>query len=177
MERYETPDEYWERSDGFGTGCLILTAESPFIMDLKFLRRLREKDLERPVIVIGDAITVPRAVEFMKMGACDVFDRPVNFRQLRRSVEGAIARDARQCVSRRRRLEARDRLCVLSRREREVLELVATGTTNRVIGEQLGIALGTVEVHRSRVAKKTGVRALRELFHVVIVASSAAQGV
>lgn len=50
------------------------------------------------------------------------------------------------------------RLATLSAREVEVMELILEGQLNKQIADRLGIAIRTVEVHRSRVLQKTGAR-------------------
>jgi two-component system NarL family response regulator len=51
----------------------------------------------------------------------------------------------------------------LSRREREVLRLIAEGTRSPSIAEQLNISLGTVEVHRRNIMRKLGLRTVADL--------------
>ena len=65
-----------------------------------------------------------------------------------------------------RRAEARgqtDELDLLTSREREVLQLLAEGLSNRKIAEQLSISVKTVETHRSNMMNKLGVDNKTEL--------------
>jgi len=62
-----------------------------------------------------------------------------------------------------RQAEKQARLASLSEREREVMARVAAGKLNKVIGDELHIAVRTVEVHRARVFSKLGVRSAAEL--------------
>jgi two-component system response regulator DctR len=55
------------------------------------------------------------------------------------------------------------RLATLSQREREVMDLILAGKANKVIADDLNIAMRTVEVHRAHVLEKMGVRTALEL--------------
>lgn len=52
----------------------------------------------------------------------------------------------------------------LSRREREVLRLLAQGHSNQQIADHLGVSVKTVETHRTRLREKLGLKGRAELY-------------
>jgi two-component system, LuxR family, response regulator DctR len=116
-----------------------------------------------PVIFLTGHADVPLAVQSLKSGAYDFLEKPFNDNQivdlalramdLHRS--RALESDTRQSIA--------ARFATLSPREVEVMKLILLGRLNKQIADQLGIAMRTVEVHRSRVLQKTGARNSVEL--------------
>lgn len=62
----------------------------------------------------------------------------------------------------------RRRFELLSPRERQVLELIARGRSNKEAGRELGISPRTVEGHRARVMEKLGARNAVDLVRIVL---------
>ena len=116
-----------------------------------------------PVIFLTGHADVPLAVQSLKSGAFDFLEKPFNDNQIveltLRAMEIHLGRtvesDSRQAIA--------ARFSALSSREVEVMNLVLDGLLNKQIADQLGIAMRTVEVHRSRVLQKTGARNSVEL--------------
>jgi len=80
----------------------------------------------------------------------------------------AASSSLREAVSR--------RIASLTSRERQVLQLVVEGNTNKQIASVLRISQRTVETHRAAVMKKIGARSLPELIHLTIAARAARSG-
>lgn len=151
--------------DGFNgeVGCMLLDVRMPEINGLALQQIMHERGIEMPIIVISGHGDIQMAVSAMKQGAMDFLEKPFDGDVLLRLVNKALIRanqtrddqDARQLV--------RNHYDSLSRREKQVMELVVTGCANREIAEQLGISPKTVEVHRSRVMTKMQAGSLAEL--------------
>jgi two-component system, LuxR family, response regulator DctR len=112
-----------------------------------------------PVIFLTGHGDVPMAVDTLKRGAFDFFEKPFNDNQLMDRVEEALA-GSRQAGA---GAAVQARLATLSAREREVLDLILAGKMNKVIADELGISMRTVEVHRSHVFDKMQVKTAVEL--------------
>ena len=91
-----------------------------------------------------------------RRGGIDYLDKPLDETRLILSVENAVDWSAKQ-----RAAEAR--LSALSRRERQVFDLLASGFTNKAMAAKLGLSEKTVEDHRARLMAKTGMRSLAEI--------------
>jgi two-component system response regulator DctR len=106
---------------------------------------------------------VPMAVDALKRGAFDFFEKPFDDNKLMDRVVEAFA------ASRQAAEEAliQSRLASLSIREREVLQLIMGGKLNKVIADQLGISMRTVEVHRANILDKMHVKTAVELARIL----------
>ena len=69
-----------------------------------------------------------------------------------------------------RRALCEARIAALSAREREVLDGLLAGGTNKTIARDLGISPRTVEAHRARIMERLGAQSLPELVQIAIAA-------
>lgn len=148
-------------------GCLLLDIRMSGMSGLDLFDRLRHAQSLLPVIFLTGHGDVPMAVSALKRGAHDFVEKPFNDNELVDRVIEALDWDAR------RRAEAADtadisaRLATLTARERQVMDLVLAGKLNKVIADDLGITMRTVEVHRAHVFEKMGVKTAVELAQVL----------
>ncbi|MBA4502595.1 response regulator transcription factor [Marinobacterium marinum] len=144
-------------------GCMLLDVRMPEINGLALQQIMQERDIRLPVIILTGHGDVPMAVTAMKNGALDFLEKPfdddVLLKLVERAMQEAELRFSQQNIER----ELRELYNTLSRREREVMDLVVTGNSNREIAETLGISPKTVEVHRSRVMGKMRAESLAQL--------------
>src|SRR3954447_22133395 len=152
-------------------GCVVLNAHLPEAGSLLIPAELKVRRTALPVIVMGESGGGVRfAVQAMKAGAVVYFERPYSSEMLLSAVATALA-DVQGAAERDRSLElARSRIAALSPREREVLEGLMAGGTNRTIAKDLGLSPRTIELHRSNLMERLGVRTVGE---AVLVATSA----
>jgi two-component system response regulator DctR len=106
---------------------------------------------------------VPLAVQTLKKGAFDFIEKPCNDNQLVDRVIEALALDAERSQRAETQSGIAERLASLTQREKEVMDYILAGKLNKVIAADLNIAMRTVEVHRSRVFEKMGVKSAVEL--------------
>ncbi len=141
--------------------CVLLDVRMPDLNGVAVFDQLSARGLTArlPVIFLTGHGDVPMAVDTLKRGAFDFFEKPFNDNQLMDRVEEALA-GSRQAGAGAAVLA---RLATLSAREREVLDLILAGKLNKVIADELGISMRTVEVHRSHVFDKMHVKTAVEL--------------
>jgi two-component system, LuxR family, response regulator DctR len=149
--------------DGSMRGCMVLDIRMPGMGGPELFDRLLERGCRLPAIFLTGHGDVPLAVQAIKKGAFDFIEKPFNDNELVDRVVAAIQLDSDQ-----QRLDASAgltavKLLALSSREREVMELILAGKYNKVIADELGIAMRTVEVHRARIFEKMGVKSAVEL--------------
>lgn len=144
-------------------GCLVLDVRMPGMNGLEVQRTLKERGVAMPVVMLTGHGDVPMAVAALKAGAIDFLEKPFDVMVLIERIGEALAQDAAARSRRDAAAEAGARVGLLSPREREVMELVAQGLSNKAIAGRLGIGPRTVETHRARVMEKTGATNVSEL--------------
>ncbi len=130
---------------------------------------LTNKGVTLPVIVITGYGDVPTAVRAMQQGAVDFLEKPFNDQALLELIQHCIDRDARDREAETARSDIRTKLAKLTPREREVLELIVSGKSNKETARRLGISPKTIEVHRARVMEKMAADSLADLVHMITV--------
>ncbi|AEQ50431.1 response regulator transcription factor [Pelagibacterium halotolerans] len=136
---------------------------------LPALRRIKDMRSGIPVFMLADRPLVDGTVEAMRSGASDVFVKPVDSERFVRAVRETLRRDVHVKPSHdgQREVEIRG-FAQLTPREREVLQLVTNGQSNKEAGRELGISPRTIEVHRARVMEKLGARNTADLIRIVL---------
>jgi two-component system response regulator DctR len=141
--------------------CVLLDVRMPDLNGVAVFDQLSGRGLigRLPVIFLTGHGDVPMAVDTLKRGAFDFFEKPFNDNQLMDRVQEALAQSRLAGES----AAVRARLATLSAREREVLDLILAGKLNKVVADQLGISMRTVEVHRAHIFDKMQVSSAVEL--------------
>lgn len=144
-----------------GGDCVLLDVRMPDMNGVAVFDHLAARHLtaRMPVIFLTGHGDVPMAVDTLKRGAFDFFEKPFNDNQLMDRVQEGLAgsRQAGEMAA------IHARLATLSTREREVLDLILAGKMNKVVADELGISMRTVEVHRAHIFDKMQVKTAVEL--------------
>jgi FixJ family two-component response regulator len=135
----------------------------------ELLRRVKSLRTGTPVFLIENRPLVDVAVRAIKAGAADVVTKPIDTEFIVRAVHDALNQDVHPGAmpSHRRAVEVRG-FAQLTPREREVLQLIAQGQSNKEAGRELGISPRTIEVHRARVMEKLGAKNTADLMRIVL---------
>lgn len=153
-------------------GCVLLDLRMADMDGLQLQARLLELEVRLPVVVMTGQGDVQSAVSAMKLGAVDFIEKPYSDHVLIGSVEAALARAGRPDSSGEAE-HAAERIAQLSRRERQVLEALVAGHSNKVIAFDLGLSVRTVEVHRARMLARLGVRQFADAIRIAVLARMA----
>jgi len=149
--------------------CLVLDVRMPGTSGLVLFERLAERqwlDL-LPVIFLTGHGDVPSAVAAVKRGAFDFVEKPFSNNALVDRIEQALAASAATLQARRDQARVAALLAELTERERDVMHRVIDGRPNKLIADELGISVRTVEVHRARVFEKMDVKSAVELANLL----------
>jgi FixJ family two-component response regulator len=145
-----------------GPSCLVLDVRLPGQSGLEFQRELAAAGRELPIIFITGHGDIPMSVQAMKGGAIEFLTKPIRDQELLDAIQFGLTRDRVRRESEDALADLRKRFATLSPREREVMIHVARGRLSKQIAGDIGIALATVKVHRSRAMRKMNARSLPE---------------
>lgn len=144
-------------------GCLLLDVRMEGMSGLELFERLQALGCRMPAIFLTGHADVPLAVAALKKGARDFVEKPFSDNDLVDRIIDALAFDDDQRARDAGSESVASRLATLTLRERQVMDLVVLGKLNKVIADDLGVSMRTVEVHRARVFDKMGVKTAVEL--------------
>jgi FixJ family two-component response regulator len=134
--------------------CLILDVTLPDLNGLELQKRIATDRIDMPIIFITGYGDVPMTVRAMKAGALEFLTKPFDADVLLGAIRNAIERSQLALDQKAEMQALRDRQALLSRRELEVMALVASGLLNKQVGGELGISEITVKAHRGKVMRK-----------------------
>lgn len=167
-ELFDSAVEFLEAYEPSKVGCLVLDIRMPRMTGLDLQARLNEQHSTMPIIFISGHGDIPMAVEAMRRGALDFIRKPFREQDLLDRINEALEYEAGNREQHTSRQQLLKKVESLSERENQVFQRVADGALNKVIAFDLGISERTVEVHRSQVMKKLGVRTLAQLVRMKI---------
>jgi two-component system response regulator FixJ len=160
--------EFLQKHDPTQPGCLVLDVRMPEMSGLELQEQLNLLGAVIPVIFITGHGDVPMAVEAMQAGAFDFLQKPFRDQDLIDRIQRALEKDRTNRAVLDERAVIRQRLESLTPREREVLDMVASGKPNKIMASDLGVSQRTVEIHRARVMEKMGATSLAQLVRMVM---------
>jgi two-component system, LuxR family, response regulator FixJ len=168
---YTTPGAFLLVAPHLSGGCVLLDVKMPGISGLEVQARLRAIGFVPPIIVLTGQGDIQTAVLAMKAGAFDFLEKPYGDEVLLAAIEAALAASPDDHI--RQAVDSAQRIARLSPREREVLDALVAGASNKVIAFDLGLSVRTVEVHRARMMERLGTRQLAEAIRLAVLATLA----
>jgi two-component system, LuxR family, response regulator FixJ len=167
---FDSAQSFLNELPGLEVGCLLTDIRMPGIDGIELLRQLSSASPARrlPVIVMTGHGDVPLAVEAMKLGAFDFLEKPFEDDRLLGMIETALSRNDSGSKSEALTADIASRVTTLSQRERQVMQGLVTGQSNKVIAREYDISPRTVEVYRANVMTKMQAGNLSELVRFAI---------
>jgi two-component system response regulator FixJ len=166
---HESASAFLEDVMSAEAGCIVTDVRMPGIDGIELIRRLKERGITLPVIVITGHADVPMAVEAMKEGAIDFLEKPFGDDVFLTTVREALSRHEKSSHHGAQVAQVQTRLEALTERERQVLDGLVAGKANKVIAYDLGISPRTVEIYRANVMAKMQARSLSELVRLALL--------
>lgn len=160
---FSTPGSFHRYYRTAMPGCLLLDIRMPRQTGLELYETLLEEGKRLPVIFITAHADVTTAVAAMKTGAIEFLEKPFDRETLLDRVHRALSLDAQWRAGDARFAELADRVARLSPRERETLVMIQAGVPNKAMAAKLCLTERAVEMRRSAIMRKMGVRSVAEL--------------
>ncbi len=165
---FESGQLFLDAFDSSVPGCIVTDIRMPGMSGLELQKKLKQEKLHPPVIIITGHGDIPMAVDAMQAGALDFIEKPFNDQRLLDSVHRAIETDAGQRGQATQIAEIKERMDTLTKREREVMNLITQGKRNKTIADELHVSQSTVEAHRAKVMEKMQANSLSDLMRMVL---------
>jgi two-component system response regulator FixJ len=167
---FDSAQGFLDELANLDTGCVVTDVRMPGIDGMELLRKLNSSARKLPVIVMTGHGDVPLAVEAMKLGALDFLEKPFDDERLIGMIETALAQKETGSKSDALSADMAARVASLTQRERQVMQGLVTGQSNKTIAREYDISPRTVEVYRANVMTKMQAGNLSELVRFAIKA-------
>lgn len=164
---FESAEAFMYQLSGSERGCIVTDFKLSGMSGLDMQRELKSRNSFLPIVVVSGHARVNEAVEFMEKGAVTLLQKPYKGADLLASVERALERFVREESFVSEEASIRSRLATLTQGEEGVLQMMIEGHANKVISQNLGISMRTVDRRRSAVLEKMDVKSAPELAALV----------
>jgi two-component system response regulator FixJ len=154
-------------------GCVISDVRMPGMDGVQLVRTLKQMGSALPIILITGHADVSVAVQAMKAGAVDFVQKPFESELILRLVRTALEESAEAADANARRNRVLSRIESLTARERQVLDLIMEGASNKLIASSLTISPRTVEIYRANVMSKMRADSLSDLIRMTLASGAA----
>src|SRR5512138_3187466 len=169
---FESAQVFLDKLGGLDFGCVVSDVRMPGIDGIEMLRRLKSLQSPFPVIIMTGHGDVPLAVEAMKLGAVDFLEKPFDDSLLVAMVESGLRRAEPEARNEALTREIAVRVESLSPRERQVMDGLVAGLSNKAIAREYDISPRTIEVYRANVMTKMQAGSLSELVRLAMRAGT-----
>jgi len=160
---FASPQAFLDQHDQNALGCLVLDVAMPHMNGLELHQMLVAQGCDLPVIFLTGHGDIPMTVRAIKQGAVNFLTKPVRGKDLIAAIHDAIEQNRVARQARAKLNELKQRLAMLTPREREVLSHVVSGKRNKQIADELGTAEKTIKIHRASLMKKMQAQSLADL--------------
>ena len=165
---FPSAESFIEVVSGLHFGCVVSDVRMPGIDGIELLKRLKLLRCMFPVIIMTGHGDIALAVEAMKLGAVDFLEKPFEDDRLIGMIETAIRQAEPDARIEAAALDVAARIATLSPRERQVMDGLVAGLSNKLIAREYDISPRTIEVYRANVMTKMQAASLSELVRLAI---------
>ncbi|WP_426610377.1 response regulator FixJ [Bradyrhizobium sp. McL0616] len=165
---FDNAQSFLDALPGLAFGCVVSDIRMPGLDGIELLKRLKAQHSPFPILIMTGHGDVPLAVEAMKLGAVDFLEKPFEDDRLTTMIESAIRQAAPAAKSEAIAQDVAARVASLSPRERQVMEGLIAGLSNKLIAREYDISPRTIEVYRANVMTKMQANSLSELVRLAM---------
>ena len=167
VQSFASAEEFLAEETDERATCAVVDLMMPGMSGLDLQEEMERRGVAMPVIFLTGHGDIPTSVKAIKAGAVDFLTKPVKRAELLEAIELARQEGERMRKHVRRSQTAQERVAALTPRERDVMDLAIGGLANKEIARRLNISHRTVEIHKARILRKTGIRSVVELARIV----------
>jgi two-component system response regulator FixJ len=165
---FETALRFLEALPGLEFGCVVSDVRMPGLDGIELLKRMKANQSRFPIVIMTGHGDVPLAVEAMKLGAIDFLEKPFDDDRLIAMIDAAIRQAEPSLKSEALTHDIAARVASLSPRERQVMNGLIAGLSNKLIARDYDISPRTIEVYRANVMTKMQANSLSELVRLAM---------
>ena len=165
---FETAVKFLDALPGLEFGCVVSDVRMPGLDGIELLKRMKAGHSTFPIVIMTGHGDVPLAVEAMKLGAVDFLEKPFEDDRLIAMIEMAIREAEPAARSEALTQDIAARIASLSPRERQVMDGLIAGLSNKLIARDYDISPRTIEVYRANVMTKMQANSLSELVRLAM---------
>jgi two-component system response regulator FixJ len=165
---FDNAQGFLDALPGLAFGCVVSDVRMPGIDGIELLKRMKTQHSPFPILIMTGHGDVPLAVEAMKLGAVDFLEKPFEDDRLVNMIEAAIRQAEPAARSESVAQDIAARVASLSPRERQVMEGLIAGLSNKLIAREYDISPRTIEVYRANVMTKMQANSLSELVRLAM---------
>jgi two-component system, LuxR family, response regulator FixJ len=165
---FETAQQFLDALPALAFGCVISDVRMPGIDGIELLKQLKARQTAFPIVVMTGHGDVPLAVEAMKLGAMDFLEKPFEDERLIAMIETALRLAEPAAKNDAMSQDIAARVASLSPRERQVMDGLVAGLSNKLIAREYDISPRTIEVYRANVMTKMQAGSLSELVRLAM---------
>jgi len=165
---FETATSFLETLPTLEFGCVVSDVRLPGIDGIELLKRMKAASSRFPILIMTGHGDVPLAVEAMKLGAVDFLEKPFEDERLTTMIEVALRQAEPAARNEAVTQDIAARIATLSPRERQVMEGLIAGLSNKLIAREYDISPRTIEVYRANVMTKMQANSLSELVRLAM---------
>ena len=169
---FESAHHFLDAVSNIDFGCVVSDVRMPGIDGIELLKRMKASHSAFPVVIMTGHGDVPLAVEAMKLGAVDFLEKPFEDDRLIGMIDAALRQAVSSARSEAVTLDIAARIATLSPRERQVMDGLIAGLSNKLIAREYDISPRTIEVYRANVMTKMQAGSLSELVRLAIRAGA-----
>lgn len=163
VRAFASADQFLESFEPHGRACLVLDMRLNGMSGLALQEHLVQRNIPMPVIFISGYADVSTAVQAMKAGASDFLEKPLRAQIFLDAVQKCLEHDALRFKEQARSDEIQGLMARLTPREREVLEMIMNGLSNKEMARKIDVSPKTIEAHRANLYTKMRADSLAEL--------------
>lgn len=171
-QSYANPRTFLDAiDDGLEDGLILLDLWMPELSGIEVIKELNLRGVTMPIICMTGHGDVSTAVEAIKLGASDFFEKPFESSKLIERIKNCLQEQQNQRQLEIYRSRAKEIVSKLTPREHEVLQGLVEGLRNKQIAYNMGISIRTVELHRVHVMDKLEAKSLSDVLKIAIAAN------